>query len=66
MHPILPDDAPPELKDSYDALLTPLLLNSALAATRIQPPSSADAEVAVTNTTRALTKMQLNTADKGA
>jgi len=64
VHPILPDDAPPELKDSYDALLTPLLLNSALAATRIQPPSSTDAEVAVTNTTRALTKMQLNTADK--
>ena len=34
LHKELPEDAPPELEDSYDALLAPLLLNSALAALR--------------------------------
>ncbi|OBZ76033.1 Peptidyl-prolyl cis-trans isomerase D, partial [Grifola frondosa] len=34
VHPILPEGAPPELKDSFDALLAPVLLNSALAALR--------------------------------
>ncbi|KAF9045407.1 peptidyl-prolyl cis-trans isomerase [Panaeolus papilionaceus] len=64
VHPVLPDDAPPELRDSWNALLAPLLLNSALAAIRIQPQSSGNASVAVTNTTRALNKLELNDADK--
>ncbi|KAG6861153.1 Peptidyl-prolyl cis-trans isomerase cyp40 [Termitomyces sp. Mi166 len=64
VHPVLPEDAPPELKDSYDALLAPLLLNSALAATRSQPPSSQNADIAIKNTTRALIRLELNTADK--
>ncbi|KAG6819907.1 Peptidyl-prolyl cis-trans isomerase cyp40 [Arthromyces matolae] len=64
VHPVLPDDAPPELKDPYDALLAPLLLNSSLAAIRAQPPSSQNAEIAIKNTTRALDKLELNTADK--
>ncbi|KAF8065023.1 peptidyl-prolyl cis-trans isomerase [Lyophyllum atratum] len=66
VHPVLPDGSPPELKDSFDALLAPLLLNSALAAIRTQPPSSENAEIAVKNTTRALDRLELNTADKGA
>ena len=56
----MPDDAPPELKDSYDALLAPLLLNSALAAVRV-----GQARVAVDSATRALDRLELNSADKG-
>lgn len=65
VHRILPDDAPPELADSYKALLSPLLLNSALAAVRAQPPSAFNAETAVKSATRALTTLELNNADKG-
>ncbi|KIK67886.1 hypothetical protein GYMLUDRAFT_36683 [Collybiopsis luxurians FD-317 M1] len=64
VHQVLPDDAPPELADSYKALLSPLLLNSALAAVRAQPPSSSKAEVAVKSATRALNSLELNNADK--
>ncbi|KAF9011763.1 peptidyl-prolyl cis-trans isomerase [Cyathus striatus] len=64
VHPVLPDDAPPELEDSYKALLAPLLLNSSLAAIRSNPPSVSNAIIAVTNTTRALNKLELNNADK--
>ncbi|KAF9077749.1 40 kDa cyclophilin [Rhodocollybia butyracea] len=64
VHHILPDDAPPELADSYKALLAPLLLNSALAAVRAQPSSSSNAEIAVKSATRALTALELNNADK--
>lgn len=65
IHPILPDDAPPELTDSYKALLSPLLLNSALAAVRAQPPSPLHAETAVKSATRVLDALELNNADKG-
>lgn len=61
----MPDNSPPELKDSFDALLAPLLLNSALAAIRIQPASHENAKITVTNSTRALDRLNLNTADKG-
>ncbi|OAX42248.1 hypothetical protein K503DRAFT_847938 [Rhizopogon vinicolor AM-OR11-026] len=61
VHPVLPENSPPELKDSYDALLAPLLLNSALAALRTQP---SDAQTAVKNTTRALERLELSNADK--
>ncbi|KAG6909316.1 Peptidyl-prolyl cis-trans isomerase cyp40 [Tephrocybe rancida] len=64
VHPVVPDGSPPELKDSFDALLAPLLLNSALAAIRSQPASSQNAEIAIKNTTRALDRLQLNTADQ--
>ena len=63
VHQTLPDDAPPELKDSYLVLLAPLLLNSALAAIRTQPASSENASIAIRNTTRALEKLELNAAD---
>lgn len=61
----MPDGSPPELKDSFDALLAPLLLNSALAAIRAQPPSPENAQIAIKNTTRALDNLQLNASDKG-
>ncbi|KAF9460416.1 peptidyl-prolyl cis-trans isomerase [Collybia nuda] len=64
VHPVLPDGSPAELKVSYDALLTPLLLNSALAAIRVEPVSTQNATIAFRNTTRVLEKMELNTADK--
>ncbi|PCH36779.1 hypothetical protein WOLCODRAFT_140583 [Wolfiporia cocos MD-104 SS10] len=61
VHPVLPDDAPPELRDSCDTLLTPLLLNSALAALRAG--GSDNAGIALRATDRAL-EMQLSDADK--
>jgi peptidyl-prolyl isomerase D len=61
----MPDDAPPELKESFDALLIPLLLNSAIAAIRVQPPSSDNATIAVNDTSRALRNLNLSNSDKG-
>lgn len=60
VHPVLPEDAPPELQDSYDALVAPLLLNSALAANRAAQP-----KVAVDSATRALERLELSVADQG-
>lgn len=62
---MLPDGSSETLQNSYNALLAPLLLNSALTAVRAQPQSSGNANIAITNTTRALDKLELNTADKG-
>ncbi|EKM57324.1 uncharacterized protein PHACADRAFT_255024 [Phanerochaete carnosa HHB-10118-sp] len=59
VHPVLPEDAPPELQDSYNALLAPLLLNSALAAIRVGQP-----RLAISSTTRVLDRLELNDADK--
>jgi peptidyl-prolyl isomerase D len=65
VHPILPEGSSQELQDKFNALIAPLLLNSALAAIRAQPPSSANASIAISNTTRALDKLTLSNADKG-
>ena len=65
LHPVLPENSPPELQDGFNALLAPLLLNSALAAIRAQPQSSSNAVIAIANATRALDKLQLSKADKG-
>ncbi|KIJ23969.1 hypothetical protein M422DRAFT_195296, partial [Sphaerobolus stellatus SS14] len=62
VHPVLPEDASQELKDSYFGLLAPLLLNSALAA--LKNPSSANYQLAISTTTRALNKLKLSDADK--
>jgi peptidyl-prolyl isomerase D len=56
------EETPAELKGSFDSLLAPLLLNSALAAIRKQPPS---ATTAVENASRALDDLELSKADKG-
>lgn len=64
LHTELPEDAPPELKDSYQALLAPLLLNSALAAIRLGGP--VNAQITLKNTNRAIFDLELNDADKGS
>ncbi|KAI8988999.1 peptidyl-prolyl cis-trans isomerase Cpr7 [Trametes punicea] len=61
-HLDLPEDKPPELKDSFEALLAPLLLNSALAA--IRAGGSANARLALRVTDRAIASLELNDADK--
>ncbi|KAI0357726.1 peptidyl-prolyl cis-trans isomerase Cpr7 [Trametes cingulata] len=61
-HLDLPEDKPPELKDSFEALLAPLLLNSALAALRAG--GSANARLALRVTDRAIASLELNDADK--
>ncbi|KAJ3563775.1 hypothetical protein NP233_g8728 [Leucocoprinus birnbaumii] len=60
----VPEESPEEVKQAYNALLTPLLLNSSLAAIRSNPPSTSNAMIAIANTTRALNNLELNTADK--
>lgn len=64
VHPVMPDGSGPELKTSFDALLAPLLLNSALAGLRAQPPSASNARIAIDSTTRALGRLELSNADK--
>ena len=65
MHPDLGEESSSELKESYDTLLAPLLLNSALAAIRTQPPVPSRAEIAIKSATRALDTLKLNDSDKG-
>ncbi|KAF8494031.1 peptidyl-prolyl cis-trans isomerase [Gautieria morchelliformis] len=62
VHPVLPEDTPASMQESYNSLLAPLLLNTALAALKV--PSSANYTLAVASTTRALNKLQLSDADK--
>jgi len=64
VHPVLPEGSSQELQDKFNALLAPLLLNSALAAIRAQPPSTANSLTALSNATRALDKLTLSNADK--
>ncbi|KAL1948330.1 hypothetical protein VTO73DRAFT_12405 [Trametes versicolor] len=61
-HIQLPEDSPPELKDSFQALLAPLLLNSALAA--IRAGGAPNARLALRVTDRAIATLALNDADK--
>ncbi|KAF4579368.1 peptidyl-prolyl cis-trans isomerase cpr6 [Pleurotus pulmonarius] len=58
------DSTPAERQEAFNALLAPLLLNSALAAIRIQPASSYNADVAIESTSRALDKLKLSDSDK--
>jgi peptidyl-prolyl isomerase D len=64
VHPVLPEGSSQELQDKFNALLAPLLLNSALAAIRAQPPSTANSLIAISSATRALDKLTLSNADK--
>ncbi|KAF9255982.1 peptidyl-prolyl cis-trans isomerase [Marasmius fiardii PR-910] len=64
VHHNLPEDASEELKQSYKTLLAPLLLNSALASIRIQPPDSHNADIAIKSATRALDFLELSDSDK--
>jgi len=62
---VLPEGSSQELQDKFNALLAPLLLNSALAAVRAQPPSTANSLIAISSATRALDTLTLSNADKG-
>lgn len=61
-HTALPEDSPPELRDSFDVQLSALLLNSALAALRAG--GGANARLALRSTDRALSNLTLNDTDK--
>ncbi|KAJ7914419.1 peptidyl-prolyl cis-trans isomerase [Mycena leptocephala] len=63
VHSLLPEDNV-ELQAAYDALLAPLLLNSALVAVRLQPPSATNASIAVACASRAYSTLKLSNADK--
>ncbi|KAJ6588114.1 peptidyl-prolyl cis-trans isomerase [Mycena capillaripes] len=63
VHTLLPEDNA-ELQASYEALLAPLLLNSALVAVRLQPPSAVNASIAVQAASRAFSTLKLSPADK--
>jgi peptidyl-prolyl isomerase D len=65
VHPVLPDDAPPEITDEFNALRTPLLLNSALAAFR-SPGGLQGANIALKETSTALRLPKLSDTDRGA
>ncbi|KZT35715.1 peptidyl-prolyl cis-trans isomerase [Sistotremastrum suecicum HHB10207 ss-3] len=65
VHPILPESTSEEVKTSYYAILTPLLLNGALASIKITPSTSANYRTAISFTTRALNTGVLSDADKG-
>ncbi|KAF8752197.1 peptidyl-prolyl cis-trans isomerase [Rhizoctonia solani] len=61
VHPVMPQDAPPHTREEFTALLTPLLLNSALAAIKVNKAS-----VALAATTRALAlQPEIAANDKG-
>lgn len=64
VHQELPENSLPDLNEQYKSLLAPLLLNSALAAIRIEPHTTANATIAITMTTRALGKLELSNGDK--
>ncbi|KIO21650.1 hypothetical protein M407DRAFT_125082 [Tulasnella calospora MUT 4182] len=56
VHPVLPESTPQELKDRYNTVLTPLLLNCALCALRLPKPNN---ELAVKYATRLVDRQEL-------
>ncbi|KZS88556.1 peptidyl-prolyl cis-trans isomerase [Sistotremastrum niveocremeum HHB9708] len=54
VHPVLPESTSEEVKTSYYAILTPLLLNGALASIKITPSTSSNYRIAISYTTRAI------------
>ena len=65
VHQEFPENTPSGVQEAYSALLLPVLLNSALAAIRIVPPTMSNADIAIKNTTRVLGRPELSTADQG-
>jgi peptidyl-prolyl isomerase D len=64
VHPVLPDDASPELADEFNTLRTPLLLNSALAAFK-EPGGTEGARIALSATFTVLGLPKLSDSDRG-
>ena len=65
VHPVLPADAPEEVREGHAALRAPLLLNSALAALKAPGAPGQNAQTALRATERAL-ELSLSDADRGA
>lgn len=65
VHPVLPEDTSPQTEEAFNAQLTPLLLNMALAALKISPPTNDNANEALKSTTRVLNRSDLSATDKG-
>ncbi|ORY33090.1 cyclophilin-like domain-containing protein [Naematelia encephala] len=61
-HPVLPNDAPEDLVESFRSTRLPLLTNAALAALKCTPPAGS---LAVSLTSRALNITPLAPAEKG-
>jgi len=64
VHQEFPENIPSGVPEAYSALLLSMLLNSALAAIRILPPTMSNADIAIKNTTRVLGRPELSTADQ--
>jgi peptidyl-prolyl isomerase D len=64
VHPILLDDASPELVEEFNTLRTPLLLNLALAAFK-EPVGTAGARIAFSATSTVLGLLKLSDSDRG-
>ncbi|WVQ81136.1 peptidyl-prolyl cis-trans isomerase D [Cryptococcus sp. DSM 104549] len=62
VHPVLSDDAAPELVEGFRSTRFPLLTNAALSALKITPPAASNA---ISLTTRALAIPDLTPAEKG-
>ena len=65
VHQEFPENTPSGAQEAYSALLRFMLLNSALAAIRILPPTMSNADIAIKNTTRVLGRPEVSTADQG-
>ncbi|ETW77521.1 hypothetical protein HETIRDRAFT_239579, partial [Heterobasidion irregulare TC 32-1] len=63
VHPVLPEDAPEEVREGHAALRAPLLLNSALAALKAPGAPGENAQTALRATERALA-LSLSDADR--
>jgi peptidyl-prolyl isomerase D len=66
VHPILPDDVSAETQDQYRVLTIATLLNGALSAVKITPPSGENGRRAVDMCSRVLRIEALNAADSGS
>lgn len=64
VHPVLPDDSPAELVESFRSLRLPLLTNAALCALKL-PVSPNTSSLVVSLTSRALTLPNLSPSEKG-
>jgi peptidyl-prolyl isomerase D len=58
------EDTPPESVKAYNAQLTPLLLNMALAGLKVTPSTTRNAEDALNSTTRVLQLDEVSATDK--
>ncbi|KZO94595.1 peptidyl-prolyl cis-trans isomerase [Calocera viscosa TUFC12733] len=61
VHPVLPEDASPEIKHAYSTVLVPVLLNIALTGVRVGTPVSR--QLTISSASRVLTQPNVSSAD---